>query len=575
MLYASYPKHTRSSFPERKMHASRPLELVHADLIGAIDPTSIGGSRYALTFTDDYSRWKTVYFLHHKSEAITKLKAYLLDMKGLLGNSYSVRRIHSDGGGEFIGDDFKLYCKTQGILTTTSAPRTPEQNGMAERTNRTIVEMARCLRLQSGIGKEMWTYACETAVYLLNRLPTSVLEGATPYHRLFGKHARMDHLKTFGCEAYVHVYDHQRKKFDEKAWQGILVGYDMHNNKSYRIFDPIKLKTYMSAHVTFNEEVFPGQRDGDQPDAEPKIVQRRTTADPEPEHNDQPYAEPKVVQRRVTVDPQPHVIAETNAETQGETAQPPAENIDSVGDNDSTVNNESSTDSNPTAFHWTTPFCTDTACTDRSVHYAHLGIHYAYLIANDILGDPRSYREAMRSKFVDQWRKAMKEEYDSLIRHRVFVLVPKPPDVNIVGTRWVFKTKRDEHGNIVRYRARTVAQGYSQAYGIDFWEIYSPVPRWVTILLILAIAAMLNYEVHNMDVETAFLNSDIKEVIYLKQPEGFEQAGPNGEELVCLLQKSIYGLKQASRNWNDTINHWLTLDSVSYTHLTLPTKRIV
>ena len=124
-----------------------------------------------------------------------------------------------------MSDEFKLYCKNEeGILTTSSAPRTPEQNGLAERTNRTVVEMARCLRIQSGLGKEMWTYACDTAVYLSNRLPTPVLEGGTPHFRLFGKHARLDHLKIFGCEAYAHVYDHQRKKFDDKAWKGILVG---------------------------------------------------------------------------------------------------------------------------------------------------------------------------------------------------------------------------------------------------------------------------------------------------------------------------------------------------------------
>lgn len=520
-------KHTRASFGKRNStigRATKPLELVHVDLIGPIEVTSLGGARYAIVFTDDYSKWRTIYFLRDKSEGIIKLRAYLNDMSGLLKGA-KVVRVHSDGGGEFMNEEFKDYCKRNGILQTTSSPHTPEQNGVAERTNRIVIEMARCLRIGSGLGKEMWATACDTSVYLLNRLPSDVINGETPYQRLFGKPASMKHLRIYGCEAYVHVNDTQRKKFDDKAWKGILVGYDPHNNTCYRIYDPVRKRFYMSTHVTFNEQVFPARKD-----------------------------QPK---QGIAIDPEPAIVSssESGSEHNKESMTKDASAIDqreatnSVGDSTSSK-----------TFHWTTPWCHDPNCNNRGIHFAHLGIHYAYAVANDIFEDPRSYKEAMRSAESEHWRKATIEEYESLMQNGTWSLVHKPPGVNIIGTKWVFKAKRGENGQIVRFKARLVAQGFTQEYGRDYLNTFSPVVRFSSIRIIFVLAAEEDWELCCMDVKTAFLNANIKEEIYIRQPEGFEQRGLNGEELVCRLHRSIYGLKQASRNWNETIDEWLVID---------------
>ena len=135
--------------------------------------------------------------------------------------------------------------------------------------------------------------------------------------------------------------------------------------------------------------------------------------------------------------------------------------------------------------------------------------------------------------------------------------VRRPVGVNIVGSKWIFKTKRDENGKITRHKARFVAQGFSQEPGRDYGDTFAPVAKLTSLRTILALAAREDWELENMDVDTAFLNSNIQEEIYMRQPQGFEQYGANGEELVCNLKKSIYGLKQASRNWNETIDQWM------------------
>ena len=147
-----------------------------------------------------------------------------------------------------------------------------------------------------------------------------------------------------------------------------------------------------------------------------------------------------------------------------------------------------------------------------------------------------------------QWSKATKEEIDSLSKNETWELVDLPSGKNIVGSKWIFKHKRDANGNINRFKARLVAQGYSQEYGLDYDEVFAPVAKYNSIRTILAIANELDLEVHQMDVKTAFLNGDLDCEIYMNQPEGF--IDPERLEMVCKLRKSIYGLKQATRCWN-------------------------
>ncbi|CAM8877543.1 unnamed protein product [Rhodiola kirilowii] len=141
----------------------------------------------------------------------------------------------------------------------------------------------------------------------------------------------------------------------------------------------------------------------------------------------------------------------------------------------------------------------------------------------------------------------MNEEYKSMQDNDVWELVPLPDGVRPIGSKWIFVTKRDSNGNVERYKARLVAKGFSQKEGIDYKETFSPVSSKDSFRTILALVAHLDLELHQMYVKTAFLNGDIEETIYMTQPENF--VSKDAENMVCKLKKSIYGLKQASRQW--------------------------
>jgi hypothetical protein len=136
-------------------------------------------------------------------------------------------------------------------------------------------------------------------------------------------------------------------------------------------------------------------------------------------------------------------------------------------------------------------------------------------------------------------------------------LVPFPADRKLVDSKWVFKLKRDANGQIARYKARLVARGFTQEKGVDYHETFAPTVRVISIRTLLALAAYEDWGVEQLDVVTAFLEADIEEEIYMRQPEGFRQTEINREERVCLLKRSLCGLKQALRNWNKTITTWL------------------
>ena len=167
-----------------------------------------------------------------------------------------------------------------------------------------------------------------------------------------------------------------------------------------------------------------------------------------------------------------------------------------------------------------------------------------------------TFNQAMKSTEKDFWHDACVSEYNSLMENNTWVLVPKPAGRKIVGCKWVFKVKENTDGTIDKYKARLVAQGFSQSPGIDYQETFAPVVRYETVRFLFAVSAQLGFSVHHMDVTTAFLNGKLEERIYMRQPPGFEdQTNPDH---VCLLKKSLYGLKQAPLCWNIAIFDVLT-----------------
>ena len=160
-----------------------------------------------------------------------------------------------------------------------------------------------------------------------------------------------------------------------------------------------------------------------------------------------------------------------------------------------------------------------------------------------------------RTTIAKEWKEALDAEYSSLVSNETWELVPPPKDANIVRSKWVPKVKRDADGNINRYKARLVTQGYSQTQGVDYEEVFSPVARYSSIRTLLDLANAYDLGVHQMDVNTAFLNGTVDHDIYMPQPEGF--IDPDHPDYVCKLKKSKYGLKQSATCWNQTLDNFL------------------
>jgi hypothetical protein len=512
--------------------------MVHVDLAGPMSVESLGGARYAMLVVDAATRLRMLYPLRAKSQVPKYMEECEADMRALL-DGRSIKALRTDNGGEFISSALSKWCKQRGILQTFTAPHASQQNGLAERSIRTVMNMTRCLLEQSGLDKRFWAEAMNTAVYLINRLPTAALDGDTPYHAAFGKHARMDHLRMFGCLAYVHVYDGQRKKIDPKAWRGILVGYDPHNRTCYRVYDPSTGTVKRSVHVSFDEKVFPAK-----------------------------IGLPAEIKMPSCVWTSPSVGDDEAGSGQDGGGQ------DHGGNNDGNNGGNGGGgdyEQEERVWKWSQQVEQQAGNLGRAFQdgryvsrrgkeqpqHAHVAIDHALAAAEAMSGDPSSYKEAMKSPDATKWKGAADEEYNSLLGNGTWTVCKLPPGANAIGSRWVFKTKRDETGEIVRYKARFVAQGFSQVPGQDYLETYAPVAKLSSIRTVLSIAAAKGLVLRQADVVTAFLQSPVTEEIYVKQPEGYEQYGPNGEELVCRLHKSLYGLKQSPRNWHHVFDKWL------------------
>ena len=169
------------------------------------------------------------------------------------------------------------------------------------------------------------------------------------------------------------------------------------------------------------------------------------------------------------------------------------------------------------------------------------------------IGEPQTYKKAMTSHEAPFWKEAINSEVESILQNHTWKLVDIPPENKPIGYKWIFKRKFNVDGSIEKYKARLVAKGYRQKEGLDYFNTYSPVSRITSIRMLIAIASLYNMEIHHMDVKTTFLNGELDEEIYMKQPEGFVVQGQ--ENKVCKLVKSLYGLKQAPKQWHEKFDH--------------------
>lgn len=483
-------KITRQPFKD-VVRESKVLELIHSDLCDFHATPSLGNKKYVVTFIDDASRYCYVYLLHSKDEALDKFKIYKQQVE--LHKNELIKVLRTDRGGEYYDP---VYFESTGIIHQTTAPYTPQQNGVAERKNRTLKEMVNSMLSYSGLSEGFWGEAMLTACYILNRTPNKKSK-ASPYELWHKKVPNLSYLKVWGCRAVVRLTEPKRKNLGEKGIDCIFIGYAEHS-KAYRFYviesnDSVSVNTVIeSRDAIFDEERFtsiPRPRDLIQQSSSKNTTQGEnvsagTSSVPEPRRSTRTRKA-----KSFGSDFQLYLVEGTRDETISE-------------------------------------------------H------QYCYIIEED----PKTFSEAMASRDVHFWKEAIQDEIDSIMHNNTWVLADLPPGCKALGCKWILKRKMKVDGTIDKYKARLVIQGFRQKEGIDFFDTYAPVARISTIRLLLALAAIHNLVIHQMDVKTAFLNGELDEEIYMKQPEGFVM--PGHENKVCKLKKSLYGLKQAPKQWH-------------------------
>ncbi|GBP78467.1 Retrovirus-related Pol polyprotein from transposon TNT 1-94 [Eumeta japonica] len=244
-------KQARQSFPSNGSRANGLLELVHTDVCGPIQVASIGGARYFTTFIDDFSRKVYVYIIKSKTEVLEKFIEYKNQVENELNKKIKILRC--DNGLEYSNKNFADFLKKNGLLHQTSNPYTPQQNGLSERMNRTLVERAKCMMFNADLSKNYWAEAVTTAAYIINRSPTHALSDITPHEVWTGQKPDLSNIRIFGCPAMVHIPKEKRQKLDKKSRQLIFVGYS-ECTKGYRFMDPKTNKAMINRDVHFLEE---------------------------------------------------------------------------------------------------------------------------------------------------------------------------------------------------------------------------------------------------------------------------------------------------------------------------------
>ncbi|MCO5571578.1 hypothetical protein L7F22_025322 [Adiantum nelumboides] len=244
-------KQHRVAFPkEASTRASAPLALVHTDLCGPMSTSSLSGLCYMLVLVDDFSRYTWVSFLKLRSEAFGSIR----DWKAMVEKEkdLKVKSIRSDRGGEFLSENFARWCKSEGIRRQLTTPYTPSQNGVVERKNKTIMEMARAMLAHASLPRSYWAEACNTAVYIQNCSPTHALQDMTPFQAYYGRKPTVSHFRVFGCLAFVHIPKEKRQKLDFKSRKLLFLGYSAESD-AYRLYDPDTRTTTVSRDVVFDE----------------------------------------------------------------------------------------------------------------------------------------------------------------------------------------------------------------------------------------------------------------------------------------------------------------------------------
>ena len=481
-------KMSRKPFGIRS-RSSRILEIVHTDICGPISPIAYDGSKYFITFTDDFSNFTVTYLIKNKSEGFEKFREFFEMTKSMF--RHSISKLRCDNGGEYVSGEFRNFCKKNGVILDYTIPYTPQHNGKAERKNRSLVERARTIINESGVPKVLWGEAILSTNYVLNRGPTEGLNNVTPSEMWYEKKPNVNNLRVFGCTVYNHVRKENRDKFDSKVEKCVMVGYAPNG---YRLWDVKKNKIIVARDVKFDENNF--------------------------------WYKNNLVE----------ILNEEVLEIENDLENKGTDNIEEI----KIIENSTQEQENKRQ-------------TKVPARYNDYELYMAFDAMRFVEDVPKCYEDVQCRPDRKLWENAMKREIDAINKNNTWEIVKQPQNTKILDTRWVYTFKSLEQGEMDKYKARLVVRGFAQDNMTDYDEIYSPVARMTTIRTLLSVGTQCSYYFRQLDVKTAFLNGTLDEKVYIYPPQG--QMIDFGK--VLKLNKSLYGLRQSSKCWNNEINEYL------------------
>ncbi|KAL2238071.1 UNVERIFIED_CONTAM: Retrovirus-related Pol polyprotein from transposon RE1 [Sesamum indicum] len=348
-----------------------------------------------------------------------------------------------------------------------------------------------------------------TATYIINRLPSVVLKWQTPYEKLYKKPVTYSNMRVFGCLCHATNTQPLKSKFDPRAIKCVFIGY-AHGQKGYKLFDIENKVTLASRDVVFYENEFPYK----QALVEPTYC---TVPLPLSEHSEDVFLDTDILKESKDDHHSDNIVSVPTLRKSNRTTTKPAWMLDFI--------------------------CSFSESHDGNAISSISDAYTSFAASISPFQEPFSYEEAASKP---EWNKAMQSEIEALENNHTWDVTPLPSDKKPIGCRWIFKIKFNADGSIDRHKVRLVAKGYNQVEGIDYLESFSPVVKVVSVRLLIALAASASWELHQLDVNNAILHGNLDEEIYMEPPKGY--VVPTGH--VCKLRKSIYGLKQASRQWN-------------------------
>ncbi|MBW0536422.1 hypothetical protein O181_076137 [Austropuccinia psidii MF-1] len=494
------PWHERLGHPGNQAIRMMGLPVINSTCsTWPVSPASNSGFQYFLTIVDQATSFKTIRLLKLKSDAFEQFVIVNNHMESL--HDQKLKTLVSDQGGEVVNDKFKKLAETDVFVHILSPAETPQHNGFSERANQAI----------------------KTAAFLSNLIPTPSRNNISPYAAWKGLPPRIKRLRVFGCRAVISIPRSQRSwKLGPVGAEGVLLGYE-NKNSAYRILCLSDLKVVISKDVKFEENVFP-QIQGMSSTKKAWLVPYNGSIETEDIARDIPSSSPSSLNE--SQEDLPSRPSEGSSRMVDEVQEPlvigPRHPTLIVGDVDS---------SNILPYQ-----------------------RRPKTLVTSISKAPHTFNQAIKSLDKDSWLKAIGKELASMNHLDVWDVVDLCPDYKLMGTTWVFRIKRDHLNNVVEYKARLCAQGFTQTPGVDFDKTYAPTGRLNSLRCLIAHAAPKGLHFHQIDVKSAFLNAPLAEIVYFSIPQGLDI----NQRKSCLhLKKAIYGLKQAPLAWYQRLREWI------------------